>query len=714
LGYNTLDAQQRFTVELSPTTEHQINRYYDSSQHVHYDGTDDRYHIGMRNESIHVQRITWRSYFNFNLNAIPLYAKIYNASLIITINSNDIDSEYVSVRAHPYVGSTFEDSTEWKRIGYFTEYTRLKYELANNTLFSSQQLLDSVIAANNVSPYDRFQVGVMCANELRFNSVARVQVKLRIEYSYGVRIIVRNSFPNGMLYRDQDNDPIQSPYTYYATHGEQHLFSGFDQDANGVAYEFRNKWAYNGDTINVQEIHITADSNITSSLYKALYDTGFHITVKNSFGGGNVKVDERRYNNIGVNGVSVILSKNITHNLLALNQDFVDPTNNVHYFRIYQYWKKDEDPNFYYSNPETIIVSGEATYTANFKKQFNVTIQTAQYLETGSGGKYFVNGTDRGSTWVEQVIQDESRVIQAVPPDGWYFIQWNDGNTNNPRTITPTDHDTLYAVYKKHLASTTSAATASNAQHKMVRLEDGRLLTVYESGDLIFSSISEDEGETWNPEFMFDDERGDMDGAKFRSPSICMVDNIAYLTFEVYDENDENYQNKHWILVYKFNGENWRYFSTVDEFEGYDESFQAAPVIAGGKWRHNNSIVLWVWKHPEGLKISGCSLEGNTTSFLNPELIPTTTSHSTSPSLAVESYGRYTSEKTYFHIVWDEEENINYIVGNYTFDNGSFAFSETENVTQGYREIYQSSNPTIQIYPEKIDGNVSQVLLAKK
>jgi hypothetical protein len=186
----------------------------------------------------------------------------------------------------------------------------------------------------------------------------------------------------------------------------------------------------------------------------------------------------------------------------------------------------------------------------------------------------------------------------------------------------------ITAKYKGHLISSTSAATASNAQHKMVRLEDGRLLTVYESGDLIFSSISEDEGQTWNPEFMFADELGDMDGAKLRSPSICMVNNIAYLTFEIYDEN------YHGVLVYKFNGENWNYFSTVDEFEGYDESFQATPVIAGGKFGPDKSVLLCVWKHPEELKISGLSLEGYTSSknSIITVTIPTTTVHSTSPA----------------------------------------------------------------------------------
>ena len=113
------------------------------------------------------------------------------------------------------------------------------------------------------------------------------------------------------------------------------------------------------------------------------------------------------------------------------------------------------------------------------------------------------------------------------------------------------------------------------------------------------------------------------------------------------------------VFVYKFNGENWEYLTTVDEFEGYDESFQAIPVIAGGKFGSDKSVLLFAWKHPDGLKISGLSPEGYTTpkNSIIPVTIPTTTVHSTSPSLAVESYPEYNpQDSSFFHVVWSEGE----------------------------------------------------------
>ena len=45
-----------------------------------------------------------------------------------------------------------------------------------------------------------------------------------------------------------------------------------------------------------------------------------------------------------------------------------------------------------------------------------------------------------------------------------------DGNTSNPRNLTPADHVYgLHAIFKKHLASNTPIATGSNAQAKLSR-----------------------------------------------------------------------------------------------------------------------------------------------------------------------------------------------------------------------------------------------------
>ena len=38
--------------------------------------------------------------------------------------------------------------------------------------------------------------------------------------------------------------------------------------------------------------------------------------------------------------------------------------------------------------------------------------------------------------------------IEAIPNAGYYFLQWNDGNTDNPRTITVTENATYTATFE--------------------------------------------------------------------------------------------------------------------------------------------------------------------------------------------------------------------------------------------------------------------------
>jgi hypothetical protein len=361
------------------------------------------------------------------------------------------------------------------------------------------------------------------------------------------------------------------------------------------------------------------------------------LKVKNDFNGGNVNIDSVEVNTDQqpTPGIFEKTELWMKDKRLQAEEQFYPGTGYQYVFQhtrpvnFSNTWTTIEFPQS--KNNFTEIwntFTDQVTFRANFDKLCNITV-SYQSIEGGvlSGGE---NNTYRSGTSI--AISAPMQIVQNGIT--YNFLQWNDGSTNPTRNEIINEHKNYTAQYKAHLASTTSAATASNAQHKIVHLEDGRLLTVYESGDLIFSSISEDGGETWNQEFIFAEESGNLGSAKFRSPSICMVNNIAYQAFEIYDENS------HCVLVYKFNGENWDYVTTVDDCYESNESFQATPVIAGGKFGPGKSVVLCVWKNPEELKIAGFSFEGYTSSknSVTTVTIPTTTSHSTSPTLAVESY----------------------------------------------------------------------------
>lgn len=93
------------------------------------------------------------------------------------------------------------------------------------------------------------------------------------------------------------------------------------------------------------------------------------------------------------------------------------------------------DDNF--DNPRTITVTGDATYKAKFSAQ-----QTQTFTLTVScnptQGAVTGNGTYTAGSTVN---------VEAIPYDGFVFSRWNDGVTDNPRTVTVNANMTLVAFF---------------------------------------------------------------------------------------------------------------------------------------------------------------------------------------------------------------------------------------------------------------------------
>ena len=87
-------------------------------------------------------------------------------------------------------------------------------------------------------------------------------------------------------------------------------------------------------------------------------------------------------------------------------------------------------------NPRTIVVTGDVTYIARFEalQSYTITVVSANpAMGTVDGGGTFMEGTETS--------------ISATPLAGYYFIGWNDGNADNPRTITVTQNATYIAQF---------------------------------------------------------------------------------------------------------------------------------------------------------------------------------------------------------------------------------------------------------------------------
>lgn len=88
------------------------------------------------------------------------------------------------------------------------------------------------------------------------------------------------------------------------------------------------------------------------------------------------------------------------------------------------------------SNPRTVTMTAAATYTANFAiNTYTITVKTNNSgLGTVSGGGTYQEG--------------KTATLTATPANcTTAFVQWNDGNTDNPRSFTVTENKTLTAQF---------------------------------------------------------------------------------------------------------------------------------------------------------------------------------------------------------------------------------------------------------------------------
>ena len=100
-------------------------------------------------------------------------------------------------------------------------------------------------------------------------------------------------------------------------------------------------------------------------------------------------------------------------------------------------------------NPRTVTVTGNATYTASFSSETYTITVNAQANGTATGGGHYTYGS--------------TATLTATPAEGYHFLQWNDGNTDNPRSVTVTGNATYTASFEIN-SYTITITSANNAQ----------------------------------------------------------------------------------------------------------------------------------------------------------------------------------------------------------------------------------------------------------
>ncbi len=98
------------------------------------------------------------------------------------------------------------------------------------------------------------------------------------------------------------------------------------------------------------------------------------------------------------------------------------------------------------TNPRTLQVTTNTTLTATFAKNAYTITTSVNYPERGS------------TTGDTTVLYQDNVTISAVANYGYHFTRWNDGNTDNPRTFTPTESGNYQAIFvpNQYLLTTSS------------------------------------------------------------------------------------------------------------------------------------------------------------------------------------------------------------------------------------------------------------------
>ena len=102
------------------------------------------------------------------------------------------------------------------------------------------------------------------------------------------------------------------------------------------------------------------------------------------------------------------------------------------------------------SNPRYLIVSGDTTITAQFSPGnciLNLSSNNAAWGSVNGGGTY---------------PYSQTVTCTATPVAHYHFVQWNDGNTSNPRTLILTENMALTAEFAPDLHSVTVLSNNSN------------------------------------------------------------------------------------------------------------------------------------------------------------------------------------------------------------------------------------------------------------
>ena len=176
-------------------------------------------------------------------------------------------------------------------------------------------------------------------------------------------------------------------------------------------------------------------------------------------------------------------------------------------------------------NPHTVFVMEDMAITAEFApmtKEYNVSVVCDATMGIVTGGGTYKDG--------------ESIIIEAIANDGYHFVKWSDGNTENPRTIVVTEDVELMAEFAKNQYEVNVMAGENGYVTGSGTYDYGTEVTIEALANEGYHFVKWSDGNTENPRTIVVTEDVEL-RAEFEEDGKTLVDNVDESSVMIYVQN---------------------------------------------------------------------------------------------------------------------------------------------------------------------------------
>lgn len=458
--------------------------------------------IGRQDDGTYYNRYRTRMIFPFA--DIPRDARVNWVKLYLTIWNYPYGAGTNKAKIVKLPASYGTDSDAWSQFdnSQTVYFNNLQYDqMSNKELTDPTLTTDVTNAIHSASP--TLTAGIMSLNEAANNTNAQVTVSIWVNWTPAVTVTVQNSFGGGNV--EIDGGTKGSPWTsgqggqpvWYS--GDSHNIRSYSQTVSGTSYPFLLTWT----NLSTQEVKTQSSENspvtitpTTNATWQANFGAGTAlVTVINSFGAGNVKVDGGTY----ASGTQFGWSVGSQHTLEAITGQMATQ-NGLTYQYNYLNWQKDSDPTDP-TNPKTISVGASSIYKANFDAQVNVNGTVTVGTATISASRVvFWPNAKLLVTGVLTAVGTPAQHIVFAPADGYSYYQGIEFSGHGADNSSLQYCDINYASMPIK-ATNTSNLTISNvaiANSNFYNGGDDAAMAFYNSSPTISSTMVNGRWDSWN------------------------------------------------------------------------------------------------------------------------------------------------------------------------------------------------------------------------